>query len=189
MSSEATPTLSLVPISNPNGLNFILGQSVSTLIAISPEHLINSHQKHFIKTVEDVAEVLAQSSPHAKWGVAFCEASGPRLIRYDGNATDLEQLAVTNAEKIAAGHTFIVFVDGIYPVAVLPAIKALPETCRIFCATANPTLVVVASSTSAEGVQRGVLGVLDGFPPLGVEAEEDRSSRIGFLRTVGYKRG
>jgi adenosine/AMP kinase len=157
--------LSSVRIEKPEDLNLVLGQS------------------HFIKTVEDVHETLAGASPHLRFGLAFCEASGPRLVRRSGNDGELVELAVRNALAIGAGHAFIVFLREGFPVNVLNALKAVPEVCRIFCATANPVEVVVAETE----LGRAILGVVDGGPPLGVESEDDVAARRGLLRTLGYK--
>ncbi len=157
--------LSVVPVENPDELNVIIGQA------------------HFIKTVEDLHECLVGSSPHLQFGVAFCEASGPRLIRRSGNATDLVDLAVRNAEAIGAGHVFVVVLRDGYPVNVLNAVKAVPEVCGIYCATANPLEIVVAETE----LGRGILGVIDGSAPAGVEAEADESARKQLLRAIGYK--
>lgn len=154
-----------VAVEKPEELNVILGQS------------------HFIKTVEDLHEALAGSSPHLKFGLAFCEASGPRLVRRSGNDPELVELAVRNALAIGAGHSFIVFLRDGYPVNVLNAIKQVPEVCRIFAATANPLEVLVA--VTARG--RGIAGVIDGEPPLGVETDADVAARKGLLRAIGYK--
>lgn len=157
-----------VEIRNPEGLNFILGMS------------------HFIKTVEDVHEAIVQTNPAMRFGIAFCEASGPRLIRVSGNDPELKKLAAENAESIGAGHSFIVFMNAGFPVNILNTIKMVPEVCRIFCATANPVTVVIASNDSG---QRGILGVMDGFSPLGVETGSDAKDRMAFLRKIGYKIG
>ena len=157
--------LHAVPLEKPEDLNVIVGQS------------------HFIKTVEDVHEVLAGSSPHLRFGVAFCEASGPCLIRRSGNDEELVDLAVRNAEAIGAGHVFVVFLRDGYPVNVLNALKQVPEVCSIFCATANPVEIVVAVTD----LGRGVVGVIDGLPPAGVESESDVADRKGLLRMIGYK--
>jgi uncharacterized protein len=157
--------LSAVPIENPEELNLILGQS------------------HFIKTVEDLHETLVQAVPGMKFGIAFCEASGPRLVRRSGNDPDLEALAVRNAQAIGAGHAFIVFLRDGFPVNVLNAVKMVPEVCRIYCATANPVEVIVAE----EGDGRAILGVVDGASPLGVETEDDITERKSLLRKFGYK--
>ncbi len=157
--------LRTVPIEKPDDLNCILGQA------------------HFIKTVEDLHETLAQAGPHLHFGLAFCESSGPRLVRRSGNDEALVRLAVSNALGIAAGHSFIIFIEGGFPVSVLNALKAVPEVCRIFCATANPVEVVVAETEQG----RAILGVVDGGPPLGVETEEDVIERKALLRRFGYK--
>lgn len=157
--------LETVAIDNPDLLNLILGQS------------------HFIKTVEDLHETLAGSVPGLEFGLAFCEASGPCLVRHSGNAADLEALAVSNAQAIGAGHSFIIFLRNGFPVNVLNAIKAVPEVCRIFCATANPVQVVVAASQQG----RGILGVIDGSSPQGIEVEADVVERKAMLRRFGYK--
>lgn len=155
-----------VAIEKPEEINFILGQS------------------HFIKTVEDIHETLVTAVPGIKFGLAFCEASGKRLIRWSGTDEAMIELAKSNAGKIAAGHSFILFLgEGFFPVNVLNAVKMVPEVCRIFCATANPTSVLVAE----EADTRAILGVFDGQSPLGVEGEEDIAWRKGFLRMIGYK--
>jgi uncharacterized protein len=158
--------LSLVPLEIPEGGNLILGQS------------------HFIKTVEDVYEAIVNTVPQMKFGIAFNEASGPCLTRFDGNDPDLQELAVRNATAIGAGHIFVIAVREGYPINILSRLKEVPEVCNIICATANPVQVVVASSEQG----RGVLGVIDGFPPEGVETAEDAAARRGFLRMIGYKR-
>jgi adenosine/AMP kinase len=158
--------LQIVAVEKPETINFILGQS------------------HFIKTVEDIHEALINSVPGIRFGLAFCEASGKRLIRCSGTDDAMIELAKNNASQIGAGHSFIVFLaDGFYPINVLNAIKSVPEVCRVFCATANQTGVIIA----IEGESRGILGVLDGQSPLGVEGEEDIQWRKGFLRAIGYK--
>jgi adenosine/AMP kinase len=157
--------LSTVPIDNPEGLNLILGQS------------------HFIKTVEDLHETLAGSSPSLRFGIAFCEASGKRLVRISGNDDGLVALAARNAEAIGAGHSFLVFLRDGFPVNVLNAVKQVPEVCRIFCASANPVEVVVGATEQG----RGILGVVDGEVPLGIETDEDVAERKQLLRTFGYK--
>ena len=158
--------LDLVSVTVPEGTNVIVGQT------------------HFIKTIEDLYEVVATSVPQAQFGVAFNEASGPRLVRVEGNADDLRRAAVDTALAIGAGHVFVLFLRDAFPINVLNQIKGCAEVCRIFCATANPVQVVVA--TSDQG--RGVLGVVDGAPPLGVEQPADREARQVFLRKIGYKR-
>lgn len=162
---EAAVRLETVAIHNPDQLNLILGQS------------------HFIKTVEDLHEALVQASPALRFGLAFCEASGARLVRRSGNDPALEELAVRNAEAIGAGHAFVVFLDGGFPVNVLNAVKMVPEVCRIYCATANPVEVLVAVTSRG----RGVAGVVDGEPPVGVESDDDIAARKALLRQIGYK--
>lgn len=158
--------LHLVKIEKPETINFILGQS------------------HFIKTVEDIHEALVNTVPGIKFGLAFCEASGKRLVRWSGTDDAMIELARKNALAIGAGHSFIIFLgDGFYPINVLNAVKMVPEVTRIFCATANPTEVIVAASNQG----RGILGVIDGEPPLGVEDEEGITWRKNFLRMIGYK--
>lgn len=157
--------LHVVPVEKPADLNVVLGQS------------------HFVKTVEDLHEALAGSSPHLRFGVAFCESSGPRLVRRSGNDEELVELAVANALAIAAGHLFVVFLRDGFPVNVLNQLKQVPEVCRIFCATANPLQVVVAET----GLGRGVVGVVDGEAPLGVEDEQAERDRHELLRAIGYK--
>jgi uncharacterized protein len=155
----------VVTVAIPEGCNFILGQT------------------HFIKTAEDLYEIIATTVPQAKFGVAFSEASGPCLIRTEGNDDGLISACVKTLEAIGAGHVFCVFLKDAFPINILTQIKNCPEVCRIFCATANPLEVVVAST--AQG--KGVLGVIDGFPPQGVETTADRSKRKDFLRKIGYK--
>ncbi|KVC72826.1 hypothetical protein WM03_17100 [Burkholderia ubonensis] len=158
--------LHTVTVHKPETMNFILGQT------------------HFIKSVEDIHEALVGSVPGIRFGLAFCEASGKRLVRRSGTDAELVELASRNATAIGAGHAFIVLLgDGFYPVNVLNAIKAVPEVCRIYCATANPTEVIVAET--AQG--RGIVGVVDGFAPLGVENDDDVRWRKELLRTIGYK--
>jgi adenosine/AMP kinase len=157
--------LSVVPIDKPAEMNFILGHS------------------HFIKTVEDVYEAIVQTNPSMKFGVAFCEASGPCLVRFVGNDGVLIALAHKNAMTLAAGHTFIVFMDKGFPVNILNTLKTVPEVCRIYCATANPTTVVLAEHDGG----RAILGVVDGASPKGIETAADRAHRIDFLRKIGYK--
>jgi adenosine/AMP kinase len=141
-------------------------------------------QSHFIKTAEDLYEALVNSVPGIKFGVAFCEASGDRLIRVEGNDEALKAAAVDNAKRIAAGHTFVVVLTNAYPVNVLNSIKDTPEVCAIFCATANPAEVLVAETDKG----RGIIGVVDGQTPLGVETDEDTKKRRELLRRFGYKR-
>lgn len=141
-------------------------------------------QAHFIKTVEDIHEAMVNSVPGIRFGVAFCEASGERLVRVSGTDKEMEGLAVENALAIGAGHTFVLMIgEGFYPINVLAALRAVPEVVGIFCATANPVEVVVAESEQG----RGVLGVIDGASPLGVENEEGVEWRKGLLRAIGYK--
>ncbi|MBI5953217.1 MAG: adenosine-specific kinase [Chloroflexi bacterium] len=155
-----------VKIEKPEDINFILGQS------------------HFIKTVEDIHEVLVGSVPGIKFGLAFCEASGKCLIRWTGTDDQMIELAKKNALAIGAGHSFILFLgQGFFPINVLNAVKSVPEVACIFCATANPTEVLVAETEQG----RGILGVVDGFSPKGVEDEEGIQWRKGFLRMIGYK--
>ncbi|MBI9049332.1 MAG: adenosine-specific kinase [Anaerolineaceae bacterium] len=158
--------LSLVQIQKPLETNFILGNS------------------HFIKTVEDIHEVLVNTVPGIQFGLAFCEASGKRLIRWSGTNDDLIKMAQDNALAIGAGHSFILFLgDGYYPINILRLLKDVPEVVNIFCATANPTNVIIAS----EGEGRGIIGVIDGDKPLGVEGDDDIAWRKNFLRMIGYK--
>jgi hypothetical protein len=157
--------LKLVEIEKPDDLNLVLGQA------------------HFIKTIDDLHEALAGSSPHLHFGIAFCESSGPRLIRRSGNDEELVELAVRNLRAIGAGHAFLVFLRDGFPVNVLNQLKHVPEVCRIYCATANPLQVVVAETEQG----RGVLGVVDGGSPLGVETDDDVAARRELLRSLGYK--
>jgi adenosine/AMP kinase len=155
-----------IEIKKPEAINFILGQS------------------HFIKTVEDLHEVLVTSVPNIKFGLAFCEASGERLVRWSGNDDAMIELAKDNAMAISAGHSFIIFLgEGFYPINVLNQIKGVPEVCHIYCATANPTKVIVIDVD--EG--RAILGVADGFKPKGIEGKEGITWRKDFLRMIGYK--
>jgi hypothetical protein len=158
--------LTSVKIEKPITINFILGQS------------------HFIKTVEDIHEALVSSVPGIKFGLAFCEASGKCLIRWSGTDDEMIELAKKNALSIGAGHSFIIFLgDGFYPINILNAIKQVPEVCNIFCATANPVEVIIAESS----LGRGILGVIDGESPKGVEDDEGIAWRKSFLRMIGYK--
>jgi adenosine/AMP kinase len=154
-----------VPIDKPADMNVIIGQA------------------HFIKTVDDLHEALVGVSPHLRFGIAFAEASGPRLVRRSGNDGELVDLAVAAVQALAAGHTFVVLLREGYPVNVLNAIKQVPEVCQVFAATANPVEVLVASTA----LGRGVVGVVDGSPPVGVETDADAAERRGLLRTLGYK--
>jgi uncharacterized protein len=162
-----TPSLSwdVVPVDKPDDLNVVIGQA------------------HFIKTVEDLHEAMVGVSGSLRFGLAFCEASGPRLVRHSGNDPELVELATRNALAIAAGHCFVLFVREGFPVNVLNPIKAVPEVCTIYCATANPVEVLVAVTRRG----RGVVGVVDGEPPLGVESEQDIAARHDLLRAIGYK--
>lgn len=157
--------LKVVKIDKPADMNFILGQS------------------HFIKTVEDMHEALVSTVPGIKFGLGFCESSGPCLVRYTGTDENLIELAKKNASDLAAGHSFILFLDGAFPINVLRTVSQVPEVCRIFCATANPTEVIIAESEQG----RGILGVIDGFKSKGIEGEEDIKARKEFLRKIGYK--
>ncbi len=141
-------------------------------------------QAHFIKTAEDLAEIVVTTVPGARFGLAFCEASGPCLIRTEGNDPELVGAAVANAEHVAAGHAFFLLLRGAYPINLLNAIKLCPEVAQVFCATANPVQALVAATEQG----RGVIGVVDGFPPRGVEDDAARSARREFLRKIGYKR-
>lgn len=157
--------LVVVAIDKPEDLNVILGQS------------------HFVKTVEDLHEVLVGSSPHLRFGLAFCEASGKCLVRRSGNDPELEDLAARNALALGAGHCFVVFVREGYPVNVLNQLKTVPEVCTIYCASANQVQVVLAETEQG----RGVLGVIDGASPAGIETEQDIAERKSLLRAIGYK--
>ena len=141
-------------------------------------------QTHFIKSVEDIYEAIVNSVPQAKFGVAFNEASGPCLIRVEGNDEELKQVAVRMAQAVAAGHTFYVVLREAFPINLTNAIQNVPEVCSIFCATANPVEVIVAKSEQG----RGIMGVIDGSSPKGVEGPQDVEARHGFLRKIGYKR-
>jgi len=141
-------------------------------------------QTHFIKTVEDLYEAVVNTVPQAKFGLAFNEASGPCLTRSDGNDEDLRELAIRNAQSIAAGHIFVLIVRNSYPINLLNAVQSVPEVCAIFCATANPLEVIVAKSSQG----RGIMGVIDGSSPQGVEGPDDVRARREFLRKIGYKR-
>ena len=141
-------------------------------------------QSHFIKTVEDIYEAVVNTVPQMKFGVAFNEASGPCLIRVEGNDPELEGIATENAQALAAGHVFVIAMRDGYPINILGRVREIPEFCNIYCATANPVEVIVAES--AQG--RGILGVIDGSSPKGIESANDREIRQGFLRKIGYKR-
>lgn len=157
--------LKVVEIENPGETNFILGQS------------------HFIKTVEDVHEALINTVPGIKFGLAFCEASGKRLIRWTGTDDEMTELAKKNAHSIGAGHSFVLFLKDSYPINVLKVLRTVPEIVGFFCASANPVKVVIGE----EDEQRGILGVLDGMTPLGIEDEAGIKERKEFLRKIGYK--
>ncbi len=155
-----------VKVEKPEDINFVLGQS------------------HFIKTVEDIHEALVSSVPGIQFGLAFCEASGKCLIRWTGTNDEMVELAKQNAQKIAAGHSFILFLgEGYFPINILPTLQRVPEIVSLFCATANPTEVIIAESEAG----RGIIGVIDGASPKGIEGDEDIAWRKGFLRTIGYK--
>jgi uncharacterized protein len=155
----------VVAIEKPDDVNVIVGQA------------------HFIKTVEDLHEALAGVSPHLRFGIAFCEASGPCLVRRSGNDADLTELATRNALAIGAGHSFVVLLRDGFPVNVLNPLKSVPEVCTVFCATANPVSILVAVA----GPGRGVIGVIDGSPSAGVEQDSDVADRHALLRAIGYK--
>lgn len=157
-------TITLEPA---EGTNIVLGQS------------------HFIKSVEDIYEALINAVPGIKFGIGFCESSGPRLVRHEGNDEKLRELAREKALSIGAGHTFIIFIREAYPINVLGAIKNVPEVCNIYCATANAVQVIVAETDQG----RGIMGVIDGQSPLGVEGEKEIRERESFLRKIGYKLG
>ena len=154
-----------VALEIPEGANIIIGQT------------------HFIKTAEDLYEVMVNAVPGIKFGVAFCEASGPCLVRAEGNDSALKEIAIRNAANIAAGHTFVILIKEAFPVNVLNSIKTCPEVCSVFCATANPVQVIVAETE--QGI--GIMGVIDGYSPKGVETEKDVQNRKQFLRNIGYK--
>lgn len=157
--------LKTVSIDKPADCNFILGQS------------------HFIKTIEDLHEAIVQTVPQMKFGIAFCEASGPALVRWTGNDGELLELAKKNALALSCGHCFIIFMSGGFPINILNTIKAVPEVCTIHCATGNPVEVIVAETE----IGRGILGVIDGMKSKGIETESDIDSRKQMLRRFGYK--
>ena len=161
-----SPRIETVAIEKPADANIVIGQT------------------HFIKSAEDLYEAMVNSVPSAKFGVAFCEASGPRLVRVEGNDDELKRCATENALRVGAGHTFFVVMRDAFPVNVLQRIREAPEVCNVFCATANEVAVVVAESSKG----RGIIGVIDGQPPLGVETDNDAKERKEFLRKIGYKR-
>lgn len=148
-----------------------------------PEVNVIIGQAHFIKTVEDIYECLVTAVPGIKFGLAFCEASGPCLIRHIGTDENLKAIAVKNARAMSAGHTFVLILGNVYPINVLNALKQIQEVCTIFCATANPVKVIVAE----DEVGAGILGVIDGEKPRGIEGEEEIKERSSFLRKIGYK--
>lgn len=162
---ERAMELKIVKIEKPEATNFILGQS------------------HFIKTVEDIHEAIFQTSSQMKFGIGFCESSGPALVRYTGNDPSLIELAKDNAMALSCGHCFILFMEHGFPVNILNTIKNIPEVCTIYCATANPVEVIVAETDQG----RGILGVIDGVKTKGIETESDIKARMEFLRTIGYK--
>lgn len=155
----------IIKIDKPEEMNLILGQA------------------HFIKTVEDLHEAMANSAPGLRFGISFCESSGPCLVRSSGNDKELIAMTRNNAVSLSAGHAFIILMDGGFPINVLNAIKQVPEVCRIYCATANPVEVVVAETDQG----RGIMGVIDGFASRGVESDADVKARKEFLRLIGYK--
>jgi len=157
--------LTTVQLEFPTDANIVVGQS------------------HFIKTVEDLAEVMVNAVPGVKFGLAFCEASGPCLIRREGNDNELVACAVGNAERLAAGHTFVLVMRNAFPINVLTRIKECVEVCTVFCASSNPVQVVMAEAPQG----RGIMGVIDGSSPKGVESDADAAARRGFLRKIGYK--
>ena len=161
--------IKIVEIEKPDDMNFILGQT------------------HFIKSVEDLYEAMVNSVPNGKFGIAFCEASGSCKIRSEGNDETLKKLAEKNAGNVGAGHMFIIFMKDCFPVNVLNSIKNVPEVCSIYCATANPTKVVIAESKIGNDIGRGIIGVVDGFIPKGIENKEDIAWRKKLLRDIKYK--
>ena len=161
--------LKIVDIEKPADMNFILGQT------------------HFIKSVEDIYEAMVNAVPNARFGIAFCEASGACKVRSEGNDPELKKLAEKNAASISAGHSFIVFMKDCYPLNVLNSIKNLPEVCSIYCATANTTKVIIAESKIGSETGRGILGVVDGVSPKGLENKEELAWRKKFLRDIKYK--
>ncbi|MBI5892523.1 MAG: adenosine-specific kinase [Deltaproteobacteria bacterium] len=158
--------LKTIKIEIPQGANIILGQT------------------HFIKTIEDLYEIIVTTVPQAKFGIAFCEASGPCLIRFEGNDKELTDKAVENASTVGAGHFFIIIIRDAFPINILNAVKNCQEVCNIFCASANPVEIIVAETRQG----RGIMGVVDGFSPKGIETDEDKNKRKEFLRKIGYKK-
>jgi adenosine/AMP kinase len=163
--NPTTISWDVVPVDKPDDVNVVIGQA------------------HFIKTVEDLHEAMVGVGPHLRFGLAFCEASGPRLVRRSGNDDGLVDLATRNVVAVGAGHSFLILLRGGFPVNILNPVKAVPEVCTIFCATANPVDVLVAVTPRG----RGIVGVIDGQPPLGVETDQDVADRHGLLRAIGYK--
>ena len=161
--------IKIVEVEKSENINFILGQT------------------HFIKSVEDLYETMAHSVPGGKFGIAFCEASGACKIRSEGNDETLKKLAEKNAKNIGAGHSFIIFMKDCFPINVLNSVKTVAEVCSIYCATANPTKVVIAESKMGNETGRGILGVIDGFSPKGIENKEEIAWRKKFLRDIKYK--
>ncbi|MCL4510662.1 MAG: adenosine-specific kinase [Bacteroidetes bacterium] len=157
--------LKVVNIEKPDDVNFILGQS------------------HFIKTIEDLHEAIVQTVPQMKFGIGFCESSGPALVRFSGNDDELIEMAKKNALSLSAGHSFVIFMRDGFPVNILNTIKNIPEVVNIYCATGNPAQIVVAET----GQGRGILGVIDGVRSKGIETETDKKARHDFLRKIGYK--
>lgn len=157
--------IKLVKVEKPSDINFILGQS------------------HFIKTIEDIHEAIITAAPHLKFGIAFCESSGPALVRFSGNDNEMIELAKSNAMKIACGHSFIIFMKNGFPINIMNAIKNVSEVCGIFCASSNPTEVIVMESETGNGI----IGVIDGIRTKGIETEADIAERKSFLRKIGYK--
>jgi adenosine/AMP kinase len=157
--------LKTIPVRIPEGANIVIGQS------------------HFIKTIEDLFEILAGASPHIKFGIAFSEASGPCLVRYEGNDTALTDAAAAISSELGAGHTFVILMREGFPINILNAVKMCQEVCRIYCATANPLEVVVGQTEQG----RGILGVIDGSSPRGIESDADKAARKALLRNFGYK--
>jgi adenosine/AMP kinase len=157
--------LTSIQMEVPTGANIIIGQT------------------HFIKSAEDLYEAIVSSVPKAKFGLAFCEASGPCLVRSEGNDASLQRAASKNAQQLGAGHSFIILLQEAFPINVLNALKSCPEVCSIFCATANPVQVIVVQTEQG----RGVMGVIDGYPPKGLEGSQDIKARKEFLRKIGYK--
>lgn len=159
--------LKIVTIEKPTDMNFILGQS------------------HFIKTVEDIHEAVVSTNPSMKFGLAFCESSGPALVRFTGNSQNLINIAKKNALNLSCGHCFILFMDDGFPINILNTIKNIPEVCAMYCATSNPVEVIIAETEQG----RGILGVIDGVKTKGVETDSDIKTRKEFLRKIGYKLG